>query len=89
MRGIKSAREPEAISHSKGVVFLFEKDQEKAIGRDVAVRQNDLLRTNTQLGSSPGGFRRTLDNSLQRDSLQAGETGDVRGGMFWMEVNLD
>jgi hypothetical protein len=88
-RGIKSAREAKEISHSKGVVFFFEEDEEKTLRAEVAIQQNDLLRANTQLGSPPGVFRRALDNSLQGYSFQAGETGDVRRGEVWMEIKLD
>jgi hypothetical protein len=46
MRGVEFTKKPKAIPHSKKGSLLFEKDQEKTVHRDVAVRQNDLLGAN-------------------------------------------
>jgi hypothetical protein len=43
--GMESTTKPKAISHSKGGSLLSKIDQQKAVDRDGAARQDDLLWT--------------------------------------------
>jgi hypothetical protein len=42
-RRIESAKNPEAIPDPKRGLLLFQENQDKAVYRDMAIRQDDLL----------------------------------------------
>ena len=68
---------------------LFEKKKEEAFNRDVTVGQNDFLGSDQKLGFFQRAMGRVINNTLQCDSIEAVETGDVVRGMLWAEISLD
>ena len=79
-RRMKPAEESKAISYLERLSVLFEKKKEMAFNRDVAVRKNDLLGSDQKLGSFQGTMGRMIDDSLQCDSIETVEMGDVVRG---------